>query len=75
MYLILPGHIICYFSFPVQILEGKYPSLPRGSGWYLRYCTVPSYVVVYFSVADPDPNPDPLDPHVCGPPGSRSFYH
>jgi hypothetical protein len=29
------------------------------------------------SVADPDPNPDPLDPHVLGPPGSESgsFYH
>jgi hypothetical protein len=25
------------------------------------------------SVADPDPNPDPPDPHVFGPPGS--FYH
>jgi hypothetical protein len=25
------------------------------------------------SVADPDPNLDPLDPHVFGPPGS--FYH
>jgi hypothetical protein len=24
------------------------------------------------SVADPDPNPDPPDPHVFGPPGSRS---
>ncbi len=29
------------------------------------------------SVADPDPNPDldPTDPHVFGPPGSGSFYH
>jgi hypothetical protein len=25
------------------------------------------------SVADPDP--DPQDPHVFGPPGSGSFYH
>jgi hypothetical protein len=23
----------------------------------------------------PDPNPDPPDPHVFGPPGSGSFYH
>jgi hypothetical protein len=40
----------------------------------------------YTSVADPDPNPDPSDPYVFGPPGSgsisqwygsgsRSFYH
>jgi hypothetical protein len=27
------------------------------------------------SIADPDPNPDPPDPHVFGPPGSGSFYH
>jgi hypothetical protein len=32
---LISGHIIFYFSFPVQILEGKYPSLPRGSGWYV----------------------------------------
>jgi hypothetical protein len=26
------------------------------------------------SVPDPNPDPDPLDPHVFGPPGSGSFY-
>jgi hypothetical protein len=32
---------------------------------------------VLTSVADPDPNPDPSDPYVFGPPGSGSgsFYH
>jgi hypothetical protein len=30
-------------------------------------------ISVFSSVADP--NPDPPDPHVFGPPGSGSFYH
>jgi hypothetical protein len=45
-----------------------------------------TYRLLYFSVADPDPNPDPANPHVFGLPGSgsisqrygsgsRSFYH
>ncbi len=29
--------------------------------------------MVESSVADPDPNPDPPDPHVFGPPGSESI--
>jgi hypothetical protein len=46
------------------------------------------YGILFTSIADPEPNPDPLDPHVFGPPesgsgsisqrygsGSGSFYH
>ncbi len=30
------------------------------------------YFIIYSSVADPNPNPDPSDPYVFGPPGSGS---
>ncbi len=30
-----------------------------------------AYAFLLSSVADPDPNPDPPDPHVFGPPGSE----
>ncbi len=34
-----------------------------------------SSLKIWTSVADPDPNPDPSDPYVFGPPGSGCFYH
>jgi hypothetical protein len=32
------------------------------------------FSIIKSSVADPDPNPDPLDSHVFGPPGYGSGY-
>jgi hypothetical protein len=32
-----------------------------------------SYLLLLSSVGDPDPKPDPQDPHVFGPPGSGSI--
>jgi len=37
-----------------------------------RICNTDNYEIIESSVADPDPNPDPPDIRVFGPPGSGS---
>ncbi len=53
--------------------------LTGSSSSYFNCRLLPSSLCVFYSVSDPNPEPipDPPDPHLFGPPGSgsRSFYH
>jgi hypothetical protein len=49
------------------------PSYFIEGDWPLGRHSLKNSLTVKNSVADPDPNPS--DPHVFGPPGSGSFYH
>jgi magnesium-transporting ATPase (P-type) len=59
-------------------LDGETNLKPMSAARLTKHCRVSHTgrkVTVKSSVADPDPNPDqdPLDPHVFGPPGSGSI--
>ncbi len=55
------GEVTKVYTKGERLLKGRGERLLKGSTY------------VEDSVADPDP--DPRDPHVFGPPGSGSFYH
>ncbi len=60
--------------FPSYAPNFTFRDAPKNRNKAYKWSQTP---VQWNSVADPDPNPDPPDPHVFGPPvsGSGSFYH
>jgi hypothetical protein len=56
---------------PLCSLDASCPPASSGSRTSTYLCVL--HVILPSSVADPDPNPDPPDPRVFWPPGSRSI--